>query len=621
METNPHIPYQAMHPSLAATDEAESMVRWFEDVTARAVEVQAETLRRILMANRGVEYLSQWLGTTMPTFDEMEPVELESLYTALVPLASHGDFEPYFQRIADGDRAPLLTQQPIELLSLSSGTTEGRQKFAPFTRHSAEMTVNTFRLAIAYRSSVYPIREGGKILEFIYSSKKFKTKGGLTVGTATTHYYSSEEFRFKQNQTRSFTCSPEAVISGGDYRQSTYCHLLLGLLFREEIEFITSTFAYTVVQAFRALEDHWRDIVEDLRDGTLSPQIVTLGPMRAAVLEIIGDRPRPTLAEAVEAACEDLGSRDWAGVVPILWPNAKYVYSIMTGSMQHYMTKLRHYCGGLPLVSADYGATESWIGVNVDPASPPERVTFAVVPTFSYFEFIPLYPRQNDHNGCRLSTVVDDFIEGNPVPLSQVKMGQQYEIVLTTFTGLYRYRLGDMVEVAGFHNRTPKLSFLCRRKLILTINIDKNTEMDLQLVVDRGSRRLKKALGELVDYTSHANTEKQPGHYIIYWEIRGDNISDDVLKECCCEMDAAFTDAGYVVSRKSSSIGPLELRIVEADTFGKILGYFIGNGAGLNQYKTPRCTSNPVLLGILDASTVRRFHSTAYTIDQSIKKE
>lgn len=285
---------------------------------------------------------------------------------------------------------------------------------------------------------VYPIREGGRILEFIYSSKQFKTKGGLTAGTATTHYYSSEEFEFKQKQTQSFTCSPEEVISGGDYRQSTYCHLLLGLLFREEIEFIASTFAYAVVQAFGALEVHWRDIVGDLRGGSLSPRVVMLGPMRAAVLEILGS-PRPALAEAIEAKCGELESRDWAGLVPALWPNAKYVYSIMTGSMQHYLTKLRHYSGGLPLVSADYGSTESWIGVNVDPALPPEKVTYAVVPTFSYFEFIPLHRHQQQSCNGQIrfgfSAAVDDFIEGDPVPLSQVKMGQQYEIVLTTFTG------------------------------------------------------------------------------------------------------------------------------------------------------------------------------------------
>uniref|UniRef100_A0A5B6ZXK3 Putative indole-3-acetic acid-amido synthetase GH3.5 n=1 Tax=Davidia involucrata TaxID=16924 RepID=A0A5B6ZXK3_DAVIN len=450
---------------------------------------------------------------------------------------------------------------------------------------------------------VYPIREGGRILEFIYSSKQLKTKGGLTAGTATTHYFASEEFKIKQEKTKSFTCSPQEVISSGDYKQSTYCHLLLGLFFSDQVEFITSTFAYSIVQAFRSFEENWRDICDDIREGTLSSRI-TLPKMRKAVSDIIIS-PNPHLASQIKDCCEELEDHlDWFGVIPKLWPNAKYVYSIMTGSMQPYLKKLRHYAGELPLVSADYGSTESWIGVNVDPSSPPENVTFAVIPTFSYFEFIPLHRQNQD---C--SPATDDFIEDDPVPLSQVKVGQEYEIVLTTFTGLYRYRLGDVVEVAGFHKGTPKLNFICRRKLILTVNIDKNTEKDLQLVVERGSQILSKARAELVDFTSHADVANQPGHYIIYWEIKGE-VEERILGECCREMDASFVDHGYVVSRRTNSIGPLELRIVEMGTFKKILDYFIGNGAAFSQFKTPRCTTNQVLLKILNLCTIKRFHST-----------
>lgn len=179
------------------------------------------------------------------------------------------------------------------------------------------------------------------------------------------------------------------------------------------------------------------------------------------------------------------------------------------------------------------------------------------------------------------------------------------------YTGLYRYRLGDVVEVAGFHRGTPKLSFICRRKLILTVNIDKNTEKDLQLVVERGSQLLSQAGAELVDFTSHANIAKQPGHYVIYWEIKGE-VDERILGECCREMDASFVDYGYVVSRRTSSIGPLELCIVERGTFKKILDHFIGNGGAMSQFKTPRCTSNQGLLRILNLCTIKRFQSTAY---------
>lgn len=578
------------------------IISWSDEVAENADIVQTQTLSQILQQNYGVEYLKKWFGDI--SVQDMEENALESLFTSLVPLASHADLEPYIQRIADGDEAPLLTQQAITNLSLSSGTTEGRQKFVPFTRHSAKTTLQIFKLAAAYRSRIYPIKEGGRILELIYSSKQFKTKGGLTAGTATTHYYASEEFKVKQEQTKSFTCSPEAVISSGDYKQSTYCHLLLGLHFRDEVEFITSTFAYSIVQAFRSFEELWREICDDIREGSLSSRI-TITKVRNAVLDIIS--PNPCLASRIASTCEELEEKDWFCMIPKLWPNAKYVYSIMTGSMQHYLKKLRHYSGNLPLVSADYGSTESWIGVNVDPSSPPEKVTFAVMPTFSYFEFIPLHRQsQQDANAN-----TDDFIEEDPVPLSQVKLGQEYEIVLTTFTGLYRYRLGDVVEVAGFHKKIPKLNFICRRKLILTVNIDKNTEKDLQLVVESGSQVLSKSKAELVDFTSHADVAKQPGHYVIYWEINGE-VEEKVLRECCREMDASFVDHGYVVSRRTNSIGPLELCIVEKGTFRKILEHFIGNGAALSQFKTPRCTSNQVLLKILDACTIKRFRSTAY---------
>ncbi|CAL9189626.1 unnamed protein product [Musa hybrid cultivar] len=594
-------------PAMAAEDAGDrDIVEWFEAAAETAGAVQSQTLHRIIESNLGSEYLRRWLGGDLRVHD-LSPAELESLFTSAVPLASHADLEPYIQRIAHGDASPVLTQQPITMLSLSSGTTDGRPKYVPFTRFSSQSTLQIFRLAAAYRSRVFPIRSGGRILEFIYSSKQFQTKGGLMAGTATTHYFASQEFETKQRTTKCFTCSPFEVISAGDYKQSTYCHLLFGLLFHNEVEFVASTFAYSIVQALAAFEDLWEELCEDIRQGTLSSNI-TLPTMRKAVLEHL--MPNPSLASKIERDCEELRSSGWCGLIPHLWPNAKYIYSIMTGSMQPYLRKLRHYAGEVPLVCAEYGSTESWIGVNLEPLNPPERVAFTVIPTFSYFEFIPLYKQQKQDSSSTLVTP-DDFVEGQPVPLCKVSVGQQYEIVLTTFTGLYRYRLGDVVEVAGFYKGAPQLTFVCRRKLILTVNIDKNTERDLQLAVEKGSGLLSRTKAELVDFTSHADVAHHPGHYIIYWEIKGE-VEEGVLRECCREMDAAFVDQGYVVSRKTSSIGPLELRIVETGTFRKIMEHFIGNGTAMSQFKTPRCTTNQVLLSILDCCTVKSFRSTAY---------
>lgn len=96
----------------------EKIISWFEDVSNNTGSVQTEILSNILKQNNGVEYLKKWLGGY--NILEMEACALESLFTSMVPIASHADFEPFIQRISDGDTAPLLTQQPITTLSLRS---------------------------------------------------------------------------------------------------------------------------------------------------------------------------------------------------------------------------------------------------------------------------------------------------------------------------------------------------------------------------------------------------------------------------------------------------------------------------------------------------------------------
>lgn len=179
---------------------------------------------------------------------------------------------------------------------------------------------------------------------------------------------------------------------------------------------------------------------------------------------------------------------------------------------------------------------------------------------------------------------------------------------------MYRYRLGDVVKIKGFHNATPELQFICRSNLLLSINIDKNTEKDLQLAVEAATRLLVDEKLEVVDFTSHVNIATDPGHYVVFWELSGEG-SDETLQECCNCLDKSFVDAGYVGSRKVNVIGALELRVVKKGTFHKILDHFVGLGGAVSQFKTPRCVgqNNSRLLQILCYDVVKSYFSTAYS--------
>lgn len=569
----------------------------FEAVTKDAERVQRETLKKILEENGSAEYL-QNLGLNGRTDPET--------FKAFVPIVTHNELEPYIQRIADGDSSPILTGKRITTISLSSGTTQGRQKFVPFNDDLMDNTMQIYRTSFAFRNREFPIGTG-KALQFVYSSKQFKTKGGLAAGTATTNVYRNPQFKSGMKAIMFQGCSPDEVIFGPDFYQSLYCHLLCGLLFRNEVQFVFSTFAHSIVYSFRTFEQVWEELCTDIRDGVLSSR-VSVPSIRAAMSKLL--KPNPELADLIHTKCSGLSN--WYGLIPELFPNAKYVYGIMTGSMEPYLKKLRHYAGKLPLVCHDYGSSEGWIAANVNPKLPPESATFAVIPNIGYFEFIPL--RHNAH--AQEQDLMDpDFISGEPKPvgLTEVKVGEEYEILLTNFAGLYRYRLGDVVKVMGFHNSTPELKFVCRRNLVLNINIDKNTEKDLQLSVEEAGRVLAEEKVEVLDFTSHVDVSTEPGHYVIFWEISG-QVEEDVLQGCCNCLDKSFVDAGYVSSRKVNAIGPLELRLVRRGTFQKILDHYLALGAAVSQFKTPRCVgpNNNMVLQILNGNVVKSFSSTAF---------
>ncbi|KAK7273184.1 hypothetical protein RIF29_14232 [Crotalaria pallida] len=561
------------------------VIEEFEALTKDAEKVQKETLKRILEDNASAEYLLS-LGLNGRTDPES--------FKACVPLVTHKDLEPYIKRIMDGDSPSILTGKPITTVSLSSGTTQGKPKYLPFNDELFVTGVQTFQTNFSYRNREFPIKNG-KALSFIYGSKQFKTKGGITAGTASANVLGDSRYRILMAALQSQPCSPYEVIFGSDFDQSLYCHLLCGLIFRDQVQLVSAIFAHSLVKAFKTFEQVWEELCNDIREGVLSSR-VTVPSIRTAVSKIL--KPDPELANLIHKTCTVGLSNNWYGLIQELFPNAKYVIGIMTGSMEPYVKKLKHYAGDLPLLTTDYGSSEGWLGTNVDPKVAPELAAYTLLPQICYFEFIPL---------------PENCVDPKPLGLTEVKVGEEYEIVMTTKAGLYRYRLGDVVKVTGFHNSTPKLKFVSRSNILLTINIDKNTEKDLQLAVEAASNLLAVEKLEVVDYTSHIELSKEPGHYVIFWEISGE-ASDKVLGECCNCLDRSFVDAGYTSSRKVNCIAALELRVVSGGTFQKILEHSIGLGASATQFKTPRCVgpTNNKVLQILNDNVVKNFVSTAY---------
>ena len=255
--------------------------------------------------------------------------------------------------------------------------------------------------------------EEGKGMMFLFTKQESITPSGLPARVATSSYFKSDYFKNRPSNWYYSYTSPDEVILCSNNTQSLYCHLLCGLVQRDEVVRMGSIFASVMVRAIKFLETYWEELCSNIRSGHLSEWITDHG-CRSSVSLVLGG-PRLDLADTIETICN---KNSWEGIVKRLWPNTKYIETVVTGSMGQYVPTLNYYCSDLPLVSKTYGSSETTVGINVDPLCKPEDVSYAFMPNMSYFEFITMDGDKRD--------VVD---------LQDVKLGCTYEPVVTNFSG------------------------------------------------------------------------------------------------------------------------------------------------------------------------------------------
>lgn len=139
------------------------------------------------------------------------------------------------------------------------------------------------------------------------------------------------------------------------------------------------------------------------------------------------------------------------GIVRRIWPHMYCVLACDTGSFALYRAKILPLLGGeIPIVSPFLAATEGLLGVSTDLLSKTYSPTNALL-----MEFVDVEAQTNP------PTVV---------PLEDLVINRTYELVVTTYSGLIRYRVGDVVKlVARLPSGLPRFEFLHRMSTVMDI--------------------------------------------------------------------------------------------------------------------------------------------------------
>jgi hypothetical protein len=107
----------------------------------------------------------------------------------------------------------------------------------------------------------------------------------------------------------------------------------------------------------------------------------------------------------------------------------------------------------------------------------------------------------------------DDF--SKCVTIDKLEVGKAYQIIVTSFVGLYRYRMNDCVKVTGFYNETPTVEFMYRVNNTINMVAEKTTEIMFKRAVEE---TLEEFDLTLKDYEVYADFSTIPGQYVIMIE-------------------------------------------------------------------------------------------------------
>ena len=524
-------------------------VSHFRKVCAHAVEEQERFLERLLARNAHSEFGEQHGFGSIRGHEQ---------YSRAVPLSVFADYDQSFSRIIRGERN-ILTADPPVFCTISSGTT-GETKYIPLCREDAEK-----QRLYADRANPGIIREAlpqysnrelfGRIFhlcEFFYSDQP----GGIVNGVRTGVSFCPALWG------GSFDCSgytaPKEVFFPARLEDMLYAKVRFALD-HEDVTAIHGIFVQRAVGMFDYMIRHWDELLSDIRYGTVSSCFTVRDDWKEYLRKVLP--PNPWRADQL-AALDRKTLKE--GMLGKIWKKLRYIQVVSGSQFRPFDEKMKQLAGNIPLHGYMYAASESFFGI------PPRLgVTgeYVLLPDVCYFEFIPEEQISDPK----------DFLT-----IREIIPGDRYEMVITTLSGLYRYRIGDVVEVTGFFGEAPVIRICYRKDLIISILDERMNTLQMENAV----RLFSEISGLLVNhYCVAADMDEEPPRYILYLETDRSLPPDApaVMDRCLCENSMGYTEV-----RTMHELACAEVFRVRKDTFSEYQHFRQAKGARMEQSKPVR---------------------------------
>ncbi len=512
------------------------------------------------------------LMATMGETERGRALKLSSLSTldafrAGVPLSDWDSTQPYVDRMVRGERGVIVDEDPI-YYATTSGTT-GRRKLIPCT--SAFVAECRVANRLLYRTMLLamPGLVRGKRLS-MRSPGTEKLNENAEAGSITVALGGGVD------DENVLDAVPAAVFSVADF--ALRYKLALRFALQERITVVSAINPSTLALFAQTLVDNADALADGVDSGDFGTDVSALDAH-------VADGLRRRLKKAPDAAARLRASASHHGAPRMadVFPELSGLVTWKGGASSWWLQRLEASYGHLPTLDYGYAASEGCFGapISTDDASS------VLLPHGHLIELLP---------------------EGEDDPtrtlfLDEAKVGERYEVVVTTSAGLLRYRMYDVVEVTGFLDRAPLVVFRHKAGTMCSVTGEK-----------LGESHVAAALGR-VGFAGQGiclSPRYPEGSGVPYYEAVVERGAVADVGAFASALDTALGDENdeWRAKRESLRLGPLQVSVVEDGAFAAHRRRRVEGGAPDAHVKLPLLSPQGDLLTALreptDAPSPRR---------------
>ena len=336
-----------------------------------------------------------------------------------------------------------------------------------------------------------------------------------------------------------------------DYNARYYAIMRLSI--EQDVTMLVTANPSTIVEMQHNAIEYYDKYVEDIENGTINKDLdIPLHIRQELEAEL---KPNPKRA----AELRRLKEQYYTPLPRHYWPNLQTLSTWKCGNTKVYLDKFQgsfpdHICHQ----EIGYFSSECRFGFVMD-----EGIDTTLFPHFHYYEFI----------------AEEDLDNPNPRfwQLYELEEGKRYSPIVTTYAGLYRYDVSDLVEVGPKYLGTPTIHMVQKVNGIVSITGEKLQENQFMTSVQNAEKAL-----DMPTKFSIAFADVERSTYHFYFEFADQHTSQEDAERFAAVVDAELKNMNIEYEAKRDSLRlkqPITHRL-RSNAFDQFKQASIADGSG-----------------------------------------